>query len=278
MGLDFFEGSAAAREIFDLAAANAPEGFLDTIFHGEADALTNTRVAQPGLLIVEVAIAAHLKQQGVLPTGCAGHSLGEIPALTVAGVLDFVDALKLTFERARLMSENVPQGTMAAVMGLDPAAIEANLPEGAQVANYNGPGQTIISGTLEAMEKASVAIKEAGAKRVLPLNVSGPFHSECMRPAVAPYTQFLDTLTFRAPSIRFISGVSGKEECDPAQIKQLLGQQLVSPVRWTEVMAAIGAVDAIEAGPGNVLAGLCKRTDGAPSVRNVGTLAEAAAL
>lgn len=278
MGEDFYQQSSAARAVFDEAQAIAPEGLLDTIFHGEADAVTHTRVAQPGLLIVEVAILRHLESNGVQPAGCAGHSLGEFPALVAAGVLSFADALRIVFERARLMSENVPQGGMAAVIGTPPETIEAALPQGVQVANYNGPGQTIISGATDALEAAMTALKEAGVKRVMPLKVSGPFHSECMRPAMEEFTRVLAPVAFQAPKVRFISSISGQEETDPERIRILLGSQLVSPVRWTQVIGEIGGGCAVECGPGSVLAGLAKRIDGAPEVKPAGTFQDAEAL
>lgn len=278
MGKDFFEQSEVARAVFEEARSLSPEGLLETLFTGDTEALTPTRVAQPALLIVEIAITRHLESVGIQPAGCAGHSLGEISALVASGACPFPDALRLVFERARLMSENVPKGGMAAVLGLKPEEIEAVLPEGVQVANYNGPGQTIISGKMAAFELAMVAIKEAGAKRVMPLKVSGPFHSECMRPAVAEFVKVLDTIPFQAPKSRFISSVSGQEESDPTRIRELLGQQLVSPVRWTQVMAAIGPVPALEVGPGAVLSGLARRMDGGPEVAGAGTIADIAAL
>ncbi len=278
MGKDFFEQSAPAKAVLEEARSLSPASLLETLADGDAAALTTTLIAQPALLIVETAIARHLASIGIHPSACAGHSLGEIPALVAAGALTFADALRLVFERARLMTENVPEGGMAAVLGLAPEQIEAVLPEGVQVANYNGPAQTIISGKSDPLEFAMVAIKEAGAKRVMPLKVSGPFHSECMRPAVAEYTKVLDTIPFTAPSARFVSSVSGQEESDPARIRELLGQQLVSPVRWTQVMATIGSVAALEVGPGSVLSGLARRIEGAPEVASAANLADVAAL
>lgn len=278
MGQDFYEGSAAARAVFEEAAAIMPEGFLDAIFTGEAEALNQTRLAQPALLTVEIAIVRHLESLGITPEGCAGHSLGEIPALVTAGACTFVDALRFTCERARLMSEEVPEGGMAAVLGLDADAIAAALPPEVQVANYNGPAQTIISGSRAGLEAAETALKAAGAKRVLPLKVSGPFHSEFMRPAAEAFTRFLADVPFQAPRIRFISSVSGQEENDPETLRAWLGRQLVSPVRWTDIMTRLAGDSAFETGPGNVLQGLAKRMDSAPEVQTLGTLAEADSL
>lgn len=278
MGADFFEHSPASRAVFDEAAPLLPAGFFDTVFSGAQDRLNDTRIAQPALLIVEIAIARHLEARGVRPTGCAGHSLGEIPALAVAGTLRFADALALVLERARAMSENVPEGGMAAVMGLDADAIEAALPEGASVANYNGPAQTIITGTKAALDDAAARLKEAGAKRVAPLQVSGPFHSPLMRPAVERLRAVLDGMPLEPPRIRFISSVSGQEENDPERIRTLLAEQVASPVRWTDVMRRVRTGAVIEIGPGGVLKGLAKRIDGAPEVLSAGTIEEADAL
>lgn len=278
MGADFYESSPPARDVFERAAALTNAGWLDRIFRGTDAELADTRMAQPALLTVEVAIAAHLKSHGVMPSVCAGHSLGEYSALVAAGALDFGEAFLLVQERARVTSEDVPEGAMAAVLGLEPAAIEAVLPEGAQVANYNGPGQTIISGTLPALDAAEQVLKEAGAKRVMRLNVSGPFHSEHMRQARDLFRAFLQSAALKTPETRFISSVSGRDEHDPERIRGLLGDQICAPVRWTDVMAVIGPVEALETGPGRVLQGLAKRTEAAPVVTPAGTLDALAAL
>ncbi|MFM1920233.1 MAG: S-malonyltransferase [Candidatus Hydrogenedentota bacterium] len=270
MGADFYESCPAARETLDVAASQMPEGFLDTLFHGEADAVNDTRFAQPALLAVEVAITRVLRERGLSPSACAGHSLGEIPALVACGTLAYEDALPLVRERARLMSENVPAGGMAAVMGIEPDAIAAALPEGVNIANYNSPAQIIISGSAEALEAAATALKEAGAKRVMPLKVSGPFHSPYMRPAAEAFAACLSSIALQAPSCRFISSVSGQPESDPERIRALLAEQLTSPVRWMDVMRHID-MPCIEIGPGGVLAGLAKRIEGAPAVTPLAT-------
>lgn len=274
MGRDFHEDSPEARAVFDEAEALLGPQFLHTIFEGEAAILNQTTWAQPSLLTVEVAIARHCIARGLRPSGCAGHSLGEIPALVIAGVLEFGDALRLTRERARLMSENVPEGGMAAVMGLEPEQIEAALPENVQVANYNGPSQTIISGSRAGIEAAMESLKSAGAKRVLPLAVSGPFHSQYMRPAAEAFQAVLAEVAFQAPAITFVSSVTGGPLSELASIRTILAEQLYSPVRWTQVMAQVPGPAAYEVGPGNVLKGLAKRIEGAPEVHPLGTLEE----
>lgn len=273
MAKDFHEGSTPAREALDAAETVLGPGFLDTVFNGTPEDVTDTRIAQTGLVAVGVAIARHLESEGHQPQGCAGHSVGEIAALVVAQSLEFEDALRLTRERARLMAEEAPEGTMAAVMGMAPEAIEDVLPDGgAEIANYNGPQQTIIAGTKGAIEAAADILKDAGAKRVIPLRVSGAFHSSLMRKPAEQFGRFVEALDFRTPQIRFVSSVTGQEETDPGTIKKLLAKQLDSAVRWTDVMKTIGPVPAVETGPGRTLQGLAKRTEGAPVVALAGTL------
>ena len=278
MGQDFYERSSAARQVFDEVAALTDTSFLDTIFSGSADELRNTQVTQLALLTVEAAIGSHLVAAGHRPAGVAGHSIGEFPALVAAGVLTLEAAVKLVQARARLMSEDVPAGAMAAVIGLAPDAIEAHLPEGVGVANYNGPGQTIISGTAAGVQEAQTTLKEAGAKRVIPLNVSGPFHSHLMHDAAERFREELGKHDFHPPTTRYISSVTAEDASEPEEIRALLGRQIASPVRWTEVMKLIGPARAIEVGPGNVLQGLARRMDGAPAVEPAGTLEAADAL
>lgn len=279
MGADLYAQSDAARRVFEQAAAALADGFLDTLLHGDAEAVNDTRVAQPGLLTVEAALSAHLKASGVFPDACAGHSLGEISALVAAEVVTFEDAIQFTRERARLMSENVPDGGMAAVMGLAPEGIEVALDgAGAEVANYNSPQQIIVSGAKADLADAEVRLKEAGAKRFMALKVSGPFHSRHMRSAAEAFAQVLAGVTFSAPKYPFYSSVSAQQESDPARIRELLGQQLYSPVRWMQTVVALPAGDALEVGPGSVLKGLAKRIDGAPEVESAGTLEALGAL
>ena len=275
MGADFYENSPTARAVFDAAAEQVGRDLLDVMFEGPADALTDTRRAQPALVLCGIAIAAHLAARNIRPTACAGHSVGEIAALAVAGALSTQDALAITRERARLMAETAAPGAMAAVLGLAPDAIAAALPAGVEVANYNGPQQTIIAGPHEALEAAADPLKAAGAKRVLPLRVSGPFHSSYMQPSADAFREVVAEVQVTPPQVRFVSSVSGKEESDPERIRELLWRQLAAPVRWTEVMAAFAREAALEIGPGTALQGIAKRTDNAPVISPAGTLPQA---
>lgn len=278
MARDYYEMPGPARDTFDEAEAVLGTGFIDSVFTGTQEALTDTRLAQVALVTTDVAIARHLIAAEVAPDGTAGHSVGEIAALVVADALDFGDAIRLVRERARLMAEESGDGTMAAVLGLDPDAIAAALPEEITISNFNGPNQTIVSGAREAMEEAKVALTVAGAKRVIPLNVSGPFHCAQMKPAALKLRDFIADIPIRTPAIRFVSSVTGVHESSPDTIRDLIWKQVYSPVRWTEVMETLGPVRAIEAGPGNILQGMAKRTEGAPDVSTAATLEQAKGL
>jgi [acyl-carrier-protein] S-malonyltransferase len=278
MGKDFFDNSPAAREVFDIAAELSEPGFLDIIFNGTAEQLKDTRVAQVALVACEVAMARHLQQRGLQPSGCAGHSVGEIAALVIAGTLPLEEAIPLTQTRARLMSEDVPEGGMAAVLGMDAADIEKFLPEGAEVANYNGPQQTIISGANAALDAAETALKSAGAKRVMRLPVSGPFHSSYMQAACTRFREILEHHTFGPLLVPVISSVSGELIASPEEARELLWKQLITPVRWTHVMGKIANQNAYEVGPGRVLQGIAKRMENAPDITPVGTFEAAEAL
>ena len=262
----FYETSPASRAVLDHALSLLPESVATVLLEGTQEELNNTRNAQPILLCVEMAIAAHLAGLGIFPEVCTGHSLGEITALAVAGAIPLEVVIPFVLERARLMSENVPEGGMAAVIGMEPEIIEEALDVGTQVANYNGPSQTIISGSADSLERSIRALKEKGARRVLPLQVSGPFHSQYMKPAAKALEKYLETMPIHKPKVPVLSSVSGAFEDDPEKIRELLAQQLYAPVQWTSVMAQLDKRKAIEVGPGNTLAGLAKRASLAPDV------------
>jgi len=243
-----------------------PPKVLGVILEGRPEDISHTTYAQPALVCTEIMAAALLKSLGVFPSVAAGHSLGEISALVTTAALEFETALILVQERARLMSENIPEGGMAAVIGLPADEIEHLLPETVQVANLNGPAQTIISGSREGLAVAAEKLRTAGAKRILPLAVSGPFHSRYMEPAAVSLAQFLENVPISLPSIPFLSSVSGEFETDPGRIRSLLAEQLYRPVRWNAVMETLAGKTALEVGPGTVLQGLAKRMPGGPLV------------
>jgi glycerol-3-phosphate acyltransferase PlsX len=277
MGEDLYRECPEERPYFDKASEVVP-GILDSMFRGPAEALSRTQVAQVALLTVEAALLHYLKRRGLDPDVVAGHSLGEFSALACSGSMTFEEALRLVRQRGVCMSENVPEGGMAAVVGIPAGAIEDVLPKSVVVANYNGPQQTIISGTLAGLKEAEQGLKEAGAKRVIPLPVSGPFHSPLMEPAAKAFRKALQNAEIRDPQCRFVSSVTGGELKTAQEIREVLSDQIVSPVRWTDVMKTLGPVTALEVGPGKVLQGLAKRMDNAPKIQGVGNIESANAV
>lgn len=237
---------------------------------GPAEELNKTWITQPALLAASVAVFRVWQQEnGAKPQFMAGHSLGEYSALVCAGVIDFKDAIKLVELRGKLMQEAVPVGTgaMYAIIGLDNDAIVKACQEAAQgqvvsPVNFNSPGQVVIAGNKEAVERAGILCKEAGAKRALPLAVSVPSHCALMKPAADKLAKTLDDIVFNKPNYPVINNVNVKIEDDAQAIKDALVAQLYSPVRWTEIveyMAKNGSSVLIEMGPAKVLTGLTKR-------------------
>lgn len=238
--------------------------------NGPAEDLNQTFRTQPALLATSVALWRVWQEQGLAqPTVLAGHSLGEYSALVCAGVIDFKEAIKLVELRGQLMQEAVPAGVgaMFAIIGLDNDSIakaceEAEQGEVVSPVNFNSPGQVVIAGNKDAVERAGVLCKEAGAKRALPLPVSVPSHCALMKPAADKLAVALESLEFSAPALPVINNVDVISETDPAKIKDALVRQLYCPVRWTEVveiMAEQGVETLYEVGPGKVLTGLTKR-------------------
>ncbi|MDP2570910.1 ACP S-malonyltransferase [Vibrio penaeicida] len=238
--------------------------------NGPVEDLNETFRTQPALLASSVAIWRVWQEQGLsTPETFAGHSLGEYSALVCAGVIDFKEAIKLVELRGRLMQEAVPAGTgaMYAIIGLADDAIAKACEEAAQgevvsPVNYNSPGQVVIAGSKEAVERAGTLCKEAGAKRALPLPVSVPSHCALMKPAAEKLANALESIEFNVPSITVINNVDVIAETDPEKIKDALVRQLHSPVRWTEgveKMSEQGIEKLYELGPGKVLTGLTKR-------------------
>ena len=273
MGKDLYESSPEAKALMD--KANDILGFriTDIMFAGTDEELKATKVTQPAIFIHSVALA--LCTPGLdRPDMVGGHSLGEFSALVAAGAVSFEDGLKLVAVRANEMQkccEKVP-GTMAAIIGLPTEKVEeicASIDGVVIPANYNCDGQIVISGEKEAVLAACEACKQAGAKRALPLAVSGAFHSPLMEPARAELAKAIEATEVRVPRCPIYQNVTAQPETDPVRIKENLLKQLTSPVRWTQSvknMLADGATEFTELGPGTVLQGLVKRISGAAGV------------
>lgn len=253
------------KDLFE--KANDILGFRisDIMFDGSSEDLKATRVTQPAIFLHSVLLA----MDQPMPDMTAGHSLGEFSALVAAGALSFEDGLSLVYKRAMAMQKccEAAAGSMAAVIALPDHVIEtvcAGIP-GVVAANFNSPGQVVISGEKEAVEKACAALKEAGAKRALPLPVSGAFHSPLMEPAREELAEAIDHTPFKAPVCPVYQNVTARPSSDPMEIKDNLLRQLTSPVRWTESvrsMIADGAGRFVEIGPGTVLQNLVRRIAG----------------
>ncbi len=268
MGKDLYDNNAEAREMFE--KANDILGFriTDIMFAGTDEELKQTRVTQPAIFLHSVILAKTLGEE-FKPDMTAGHSLGEFSALVTAGALSFEDGLRLVAARAKAMQKacEIHPSTMAAIIALSDEQVEAicEAVDGIVVcANYNCPGQLVISGEVEAIDKACEAAKAAGAKRALKLNVSGAFHSPCMEPARAELAEAIDHTEFHTPVCPVYQNVDALPHTDPAEIKGNLIAQLTAPVRWTQTvrnMIADGATEFIEIGPGKVLQGLVSKID-----------------
>ena len=266
MGKDLYESNAVARELMD--KANEVLGFrlTDIMFSGTAEELQQTKVTQPAVFVYSVAQALS-QGEAFQPDMVAGHSLGEFSALVASGCLRFEDGLRLVYARAMAMQaccDAVP-GTMAAIIKLDDSTIEriCEETEGLVVAaNYNCPGQVVISGEKEAVMAACEKMKEAGAKRALPLQVGGAFHSPLMEPARKKLAEAIEATTFHTPICPIYQNVDARPHTDTDEIKQNLLLQLTSPVRWTDSvmqMKADGMTEFEECGPGQVLTGLINK-------------------
>ena len=267
---DLAENYSVVKSTFDEASQVLGYDLWTLVQEGPAEELNKTWQTQPALLAASVAIYRVWQSiNGPQPEFMAGHSLGEYSALVCAGVIDFKDAIKLVELRGKLMQEAVPSGTgaMFAIIGLDNDSIRKACEQAAQgqvvaPVNFNSPGQVVIAGNKEAVERAGALCKEAGAKRALPLAVSVPSHCALMKPAADKLATTLNNMTFNAPQFAVINNVDVKVESSADNIKAALIAQLYSPVRWTETveeMAKQGVTLLVEMGPGKVLTGLTKR-------------------
>ncbi|PRP51217.1 [acyl-carrier-protein] S-malonyltransferase [Bacillus halotolerans] len=272
MGKELYEQVPAAKHLFDEADETLETKLSSLIFEGDAKELTLTYNAQPALLTTSIAVLEKFKESGITPDFTAGHSLGEYSALVAAGAMSFKDAVYTVRKRGEFMNEAVPagEGAMAAILGMDADALKQvtdKVTEDGhlvQLANLNCPGQIVISGTAKGVELASEQAKENGAKRAIPLDVSGPFHSELMKPAADKLKEVLDSCELKDADVPVISNVSADVMTDKADIKEKLIEQLYSPVRFEETvnkLIAEGVTTFIEIGPGKVLSGLVKKVN-----------------
>lgn len=265
MGKDLYESNPVARELFDRADQILGFPITEIMFNGTAEDLKQTKVTQPAIFLHSVILAKCMED--FRPDMVAGHSLGEFSALTAAGALDFEDGLRLVAIRANAMQKacELVEGTMAAVLGLPAETIEevCGQVDGVVIpANYNCDGQIVISGEKTAVEEACAKLKEAGAKRALPLPVGGAFHSPLMQPAAEELAAGIESVSFKVPVCPVYQNVTALPSVDPEEIKKNLLSQLTSPVKWTQSvlnMVQDGAGEFIETGPGKVLQGLLSK-------------------
>ena len=268
MGKDLYENSATARELF--AKANDVLGFdiMKIMFEGSDEELKQTKVTQPAIFLHSTILAACLGED-FKPDMVAGHSLGEFSALVANKTLNFEDGLRLVYQRALAMQKACEKepSTMAAILGLEDTVVEevcSSIDGVVVAANYNCPGQLVISGAFPAVEAACAKLTEAGAKRAMILQVGGAFHSPLMEPAREELAAAIEATTFSQPTCPVYQNVTASAVTDPSEIKKNLVAQLTAPVKWTQTMNAMiadGASEVVEVGPGKVLQGLFKKVD-----------------
>ena len=282
MGKDFYENSKTAAEVIDRASELLGLDMKALCFE-ENDLLDQTEYTQAALVTVCMAMEKVLRERGLAPDVTAGLSLGEYCALYAAGVISEKDAIATVRQRGILMQQAVPagQGAMAAVLAMDAAAIEETIAdiEGVQIANYNCPGQIVISGKKEAVETACEKLKEAGAKRTIMLNVSGPFHSRMLIGAGEKLGEVLENVEVHTPQIPYVANVTAQYVTDAAEVKPLLTKQVSSSVRWEQsvrTMLADGVDTFVEIGPGKTLSGFMRKIDRTVKVLNIEKLDDVA--
>ncbi len=285
MGKSLYEGSAAARALYDEANTVLGWDLKKICFEGPDTELTQTKVCQPALFVHGLAVVAALRAAGKLPAVkfAMGLSLGEVTALTAAGVFDFATGLKVVAERGRLMQLACEKsvGGMAAIIGEERARVAELCAEfGIEAANFNAPGQIIVSGEKPKVDALVAAAKDKGLKRVMALNVAGAYHSRLMEPARAAFAAYLAGVNFNRPAFTVFSNTTGQVVSEPAHIREALVKQVVSSVLWEDCMracAAAGATEFWECGPGGVLAGLARRTEKAWAVKSFAEFADTTA-
>ncbi len=272
MGKELYDNYEIAKALFDKADAALGFSIKDMCFNGPEEELKKTYNTQPAILTMSVICYELLKAKGLQPDIVAGHSLGEYSALVAAGSINFEDAVYLVHQRGKFMQEAVPlgQGGMAAVLGIERDAIVSickdvsDQGESVQAVNFNCPGQVVIAGTLNGVEKACELLKEAGARRTIMLPVSAPFHSTLMQPAAEKLAVELAKIDFKDAKIPVVANVTGEVMTDANIIKKLLVEQAASPVKWEDCVAEIckhDVKDFVEVGPGKVLNGFNKKID-----------------
>ena len=281
MGQDFYENSQTARQVFDKATELMGFSMPELCFE-KNDRLDITEYTQAAMVTTSIAMMKVLMERGVKPDVAAGLSLGEYCALAAAGVMSEEDAIATVRQRGIFMQEAVPvgQGAMAAILALDAAAIEAvtDPMEGVWIANYNCPGQIVISGKKEAVEEACEKLKAAGAKRAIMLNVSGPFHSGMLTGAGEDLGEVLEHVKIHEPAIPYVANVNAKVIADSGEIKDLLVKQVSSSVRWEQSMETMireGVDTFVEIGPGKTLAGFMRKINKNVKMYHIGTWEEA---
>ena len=283
MGKDLYSHFDIIRKFFDKTNQILKEEFVDLIFYGDEEDIKKTENTQPGILMVSTAISELLKNEGIYPVITAGLSLGEYSALVAAKSISYEDAIPLVRKRGILMNEAYPpgKGTMAAVLGLEAEKLLTCCKKAAEygvvtIANYNCPGQLVISGQVEAVEAASQLAKEAGAKRVIPLQVSGPFHTSLLQPAGEALYEELKKVSIKEPEIPVISNVTAKPAGSCEEIRELLALQVSHPVlleNSIRYMLSQGVDTFIEVGPCKALTGFVQRIDKKVSVYNINNVA-----
>ena len=284
MGKSLYENSATARALYDEANRVLGWDLAKICFEGPDAELTQTKVCQVALFVHGMAVHAILKEQGKLDgvRFAFGLSLGEVTALTVAGVFDFATGLQVVAERGRLMQIACESttGGMAAILGEERQTIyDLCAAFDIEAANFNAPGQIIVSGEKSKVDAAVAAAKDRGIKKVIPLNVAGAYHSRLMEPARAAFATYLQGVTFNAPQLTVFTNTTGLAVSEPVAIREALVKQIVSSVLWEDCMrsaVAAGVTSFLELGPGGVLAGLAKRTDKAWSVKSLAEFADVA--
>lgn len=280
MGQDFYENTETAKQVFDRASELLGFSVPELCFE-KNDRLDLTEYTQAAMVTTSIAMLRVMEERGFRADVAAGLSLGEYCALTAAGIMSADDAVRTVRRRGILMQEAVPAGVgkMSAVLGITADEIDAVVDpiDGVQVANYNCPGQIVISGLAGAVEEASVKLREAGARRILPLNVSGPFHSALLREAGEKLGEFLQDITLSAPHIPYVANVTAEYVTDQEAVKGLLERQVYSSVKWqqsVERMLADGVDRFVEIGPGKTLSGFVKKISRDAAVVNVERLAD----